>query len=54
MVDFYCPLLMLFLLKKVFGIPANEKHNLESKGKHGLKVPANHFQFYPLALQKTT
>ena len=29
---FYCPLLMLFLLVKVFGIPANEKHNLESKG----------------------
>ena len=29
---FYCPLLMLFLLVMVFGIPANEKHNLESKG----------------------
>lgn len=28
----YCPLLMLFLLVKVFGIPANEKHNLKSKG----------------------
>jgi len=29
----YCPLLMLFLLLRVFGIPANEKHNLISKGK---------------------
>jgi len=29
----YCPLLMLFLLLHVFGIPANEKQNLISKGK---------------------
>lgn len=28
----YCPLLMLFLLLKVFGVPANEKQNLISKG----------------------
>jgi len=29
----YCPLLMLFLLLWVFGIPANEKQNLISKGR---------------------
>ena len=28
----FCPLLMLFLLLKVFGVPANEKQNLISKG----------------------
>ena len=28
----YCPLLMLFLLLKIFGVPANEKQNLISKG----------------------
>jgi len=28
----YCPFLMLFLLVRVFGIPANEEQNLKSKG----------------------
>ena len=50
----YCPLLMLFLLLKVFGVPANEKQNLLSKGMAYEDYQRTTSCFIPLPPRKTT
>ena len=49
----YCPLLMLFQLLYVFGVPANEKQSLQTKGAAYERYQLTTSRFFPLPRKKT-